>query len=99
MKKPDIFKPNVHVNNNRKVYYSFLDDRLNIDKENDYEEDPRDFIENLSKSGAYMFSKNVIIKTKDKTYDTRIAGKIGDRIITLDNDSINISDIERIYEK
>ena len=67
--------------------------------ENDYEEDPRDFIENLSKSGAYMFSKNVIIKTKDKTYDTRIAGKIGDRIITLDNDSINISDIERIYEK
>ena len=40
-----------------------------------------------------------MIVTKDKTYDTRIAGKLGNRLITLDNDSININDIKKIYEK
>lgn len=105
MKKPDIFKPNVDVNNNKKVYYSFLDDRLKIESELDRSSfdknnlSPLEFIDNLSKSDSYMFSKNVIIKTCDKTYDTRIAGKIGDRIITLDNDSININDILDIYYK
>lgn len=93
MKKPDIYKPNINVNNNRKVYYSFLN---NSEKEN---ETPIEFIDNLSKNGEYMFSKKVIIKTKEKEYETRIAGKIGNKIITLDNDSININDIEKIYEK
>ena len=53
----------------------------------------------LAKSGSYIFNKDVIIVTKDKKYETRIAGKLGDRIVTLDNDSININDIIKIYEK
>lgn len=99
-KKPEIFKPNIgNINNNRKTYYSFLDDKLGIEREAEQKEEPIDFINRLSNNGSYIFSKKVIIKTKDKTYDTKIAGKLGDKIITLDNESIRIGEIEKIYEK
>lgn len=102
-KKPEIFKPNIgNVNNNKKAYYSFLEDRLNIREEkDDYDngESVIDFINKLSKSGSYIFSKDVVIITKDKKYETRIAGKLGDNIVTLDNDSIRIDEIVKIYEK
>lgn len=101
MKKPEIYKPNIgNINNNTKAYYSFLDDRLDIErKEEPIKESPIDFINKLSKSGTYIFDKDVVIVTKDKKYETRIAGKIGNRVITLDNDSININDIIKIYQK
>lgn len=102
MKKPEIFKPNIgNINNNKKSYCSFIDSRGEVDKfiNNEDGEEPIDFINRLSKSGSYIFNKDVIIETKDKKYNTRIAGKLGNRIITLDNDSININDIIKIYEK
>ena len=96
-KKSNIFKPDIgYVNNNKQVYYSFLDDSLDIRRE---EEDPRSFMKKIDRSGSYMFRKEVIIKTKDKNYDTKIAGKMGDRIITLDNDIIPIYNIISISEK
>ena len=99
-RKPDIFKCNIgNVNNNSKVYYSFLEDRLGIEVEPKSKEDPIDFINKLSKSGSYIFNKEVVVKTKDKTYNTKIAGKLGDRLVTLDNESIYIKDIIDIYEK
>lgn len=100
-KKPEIFKPEIgRIDNNKKAYYSFLEDRLDIKTEK-YEEneDVIDFMNKLAKSGSYIFNKDVIIVTKDKKYETRIAGKLGDRIVTLNNDSININDIIKIYEK
>lgn len=100
-KKPEIFKPEIgNVNNNKKAYYSFLEDRLDI-KTDDYEEndDVISFMNKLAKSGSYIFNKDVVIVTKDKRYETRIAGKLGDRIVTLDNESIRIDDIVKIYEK
>ena len=102
MKKPEIFKPNIgNINNNKKSYCSFIDSRVEVDNfiNNEDGEEPIDFINWLSKSGSYIFNKDVIIETKDKKYNTRIAGKLGNRIITLDNDSININDIIKIYEK
>lgn len=102
-KKPEIFKPCIgNVNNNKKTYYSFLDDRLDIEKDEEEvftRDDAIDFINKLSKSGSYIFNRDVVIVTKDKKYETRIAGKMGDRVVTLDNDSIMINDIIRIYEK
>lgn len=100
-KKPEIFKPEIgKIDNNKKAYYSFLEDRLDI-KTDEYEEndDVITFMNKLARSGSYIFNKDVIIVTKDKKYETRIAGKLGDRIITLDNDSIKIDDIIKIYEK
>lgn len=102
-KNSNMFKPNIgDVNNNEKVYYSFLDDKLNVnnDKENFNDEEPIDFINRLNRESKYIFNRKVVIETRDNNrYDTKIAGKIGNRIVTLDNKSINIDDIVRIYEK
>ena len=95
MKKSDIFKPDViGVNNNEKVYYSYLDDKLDIKSNN-----PSEFISRLDKNGSYMFSKRVVIKTRENIYDTKIAGKVKDKIITIDSKVIPISEIVDIYEK
>lgn len=101
-KKPEIFKPNMNfIDNNKKAYYSYLEEPFEI--ENDIKEDGTSdvlgFINNISNSGSYVFNKKVVIVTDDKTYETRIAGKLGNRLITLDNDSINIDKIKKIYEK
>lgn len=97
MKKGEIFKPIIehNLNNNKNAYYSF------IKKEDTREsnEDPIDTLDRLIKSNSYIFNKKVLIVTKDKEYLTKIAGKIGKRVITLDGDSINIDDIIRIDEK
>lgn len=97
MKKGEIFKPIIehNLNNNKNAYYSF------IKKEDTREsnEDPIDTLDRLIKSSSYIFNKKVLIVTKDKEYLTKIAGKIGKRVITLDGDSINIDDIIRIDEK
>lgn len=100
-KKPEIFKPEIgKINNNKKAYYSFLEDRLDV-KTDEYEEsdDVISFMNKLARSGSYIFNKDVIIVTKNKKYETRIAGKLGDRIVTLDNDSIKVDDVIKIYEK
>lgn len=99
-KKPEIFKPNIgNINNNKKTYCSFIENSLEVEASEDINEEPIDFINRLGSDGSYIFSKNVVIKTKDNIYNTKIAGKIGNKIITLDNKSINIDDIEKIYEK
>ncbi len=107
-KKPEIFKPNMDfIDNNEKAYVSFLQngdskfdasDFLDDDSDGNLSVDVISFINGLSNDG-YVFNKRVVIVTKNRTYDTRIAGKIGNRIITLDSDSINIDDIVKIYEK
>ena len=95
-KKPEIFKPNMNFkDNNKKAYYSFLEETKQEESE---EKDVIEFLNELATT-SYVFNKRVVIITKDKTYDTRIAGKLGNKIITLDNDSINIDDITKIYEK
>lgn len=105
-KKPEIFKPNMDfIDNNEKAYVSFLqNDESRFDNDDYLDEsdgntlDVVDFINKLSHDG-YVFNKRVVIVTRDKTYDTKIAGRLGNRIITLDSDSINIDDIVKIYEK
>lgn len=100
-KKPEIFKPNMtFIDNNKKTYYSYLEEPLEVEeKQQDESVDVLGFLNNISNSGSYVFNKKVVIVTNDKTYETRIAGKIGNRLITLDNDSINIDEIKTIYEK
>lgn len=94
--KPDIYKPNIgHIDNNEKVYYSFLNDSLDDKKK----KDPENFIRNLEKEGSYMFRKDVIIKTRNSEFDTKIAGRINDKLITMDHKVIPIKNIMDIYEK
>ena len=100
-KKPKIFKPNMSfIDNNEKAYVSFLkDDNVSVSIDKKDSDDVISFLEKLSSNGTYIFNKKIKIVTNDDTYHTRIAGKIGNKIITLDNDSIKIDDILKIEEE
>ena len=98
--KPSIFKPNMtFIDTNKKTYYSYLEKPFIKDNNIEESVDVLEFLNKISNNWSYVFSKKVIIVTDNKTYDTRVAGKIGNKIITIDNDSININDIKKIYQK
>ena len=98
--KSSIFKPNMNfIDTNKKTYYSYLEKPFIKDNNTEEDIDVLEFLNKLSNNGSYVFSKRVTIITNNKTYNTRVAGKIGNKIITLDNDSIDINDIKKIYEK
>lgn len=99
-KKPEIFKPNMSfIDNNKKAYYSFLEEPSEREEQVEESSNVQDFLNKIAQKGRYVFNRNVVIVTKDKKYDTKIAGKLGNRIVTLDNDSIPLDDIVEIYEK
>lgn len=98
-KKGSMYKPRIgNIDNNQKIYYSYLEDKLSTDY-NENSLNIEDFLKNLNSDGSYIFNKDVVIETFDDVYNTRIAGKIGSRIVTLDNRSIDMKDIKKIYEK
>lgn len=96
--KNEIFKPTIDkdINNNENVFYSRNDEDL--DKFDGRTESLDDFLNRISSSGSYIFSHNVIIETKNKVYKTKIAGKVGNNIITMDDEVISISDIVSVKE-
>ena len=53
-------------------------------------------LDKLFNTNGYIFNIKVKIITDNKTYDTKIASKIGNSIITLDNDVICIDTIKDI---
>ena len=55
-----------------------------------------DKLNRLFNTNGYIFNIKVKIITNDKTYDTKIASRVGNSIITLDNDVINIDDVKDI---
>lgn len=97
-KKPEIYKPPIAkiLNNNEKVFYSSYD---NLIRSDDVSESPEDTLNRLSNNGRYIFNTKVIIKTMDKVYDTKIVGKINNKLITIDGDSILFDRILSIKEK
>lgn len=109
-KLPRIFKNDFkkEINNNRSVYYVKADNEeyaFSTRKENVLENDS--FMNNnideklnaIFKPGRHSFNVDVEIITKEKSYHTKIAGKIRDTIITLDNDVIAVKDIVDIKVK
>lgn len=53
-------------------------------------------LNDLFNTNGYIFNTNVKIITNDKTYNTKIASRVGDNLITLDNDVIRINEIKDI---
>ncbi len=98
MKKlPNIYKNEINkkITNNNTVYYctpkkDFLEENL---------ENPLVFLENLFKEKGYIFNKPLIIKTKDKEFDTAIVRKTDRYIYTLTDDIILIDNIISIRKK
>lgn len=56
-------------------------------------------IRRLFKSSRYIFNIGVIIKTDKKDYDTKIAGKMKNSLVTIDNEVIPIVEINDIIIK
>lgn len=103
-KLPRIFRNdfNKEINNNRSVYYVKANDdefSFSTRKEQKIQEDistnqtVEEKLNAIFKPGRHSFNVDVEIMTKDKVYHTKIAGKIRDTIITLDNDVIAMQDI------
>lgn len=105
MKKPKVFANTIDkkLYNNQEVFNSETDNvKVNDSKsenylyveENDYHNlDVIEKIEKLLNRNGYIFNVDVVIKTKFKVYKTKIAGKVNNHLITLDNDIIDIDDI------
>ena len=56
----------------------------------------QDKLNRLLNTNGYIFNKKVKIITNSKTYETNIASLIGNNIVTLDNNIININDVKDI---
>ncbi len=85
---------NINVNKNNQKSCEVEEKVINEDAVVDISVDEK--IDKLFNTNGYVFSKNVEIATNDKVYNTKIAGKVNNHIITLDNDIIKISDIKDI---
>lgn len=110
MKKelPEIFKKSVDTShcNNKKVFYTSENERsISTKKVKDNKIDNQSLttveekIRRLFKSSRYVFNINVLIKTDKKDYDTKIAGKVKNSLVTVDNDVIPIVEINDIIIK
>ena len=105
-KLPRIFKSDIdkEINNNRSVYYvKGENDEFSFSTKKEMQTDVfidiEEKINKIFKPGRHSFNVGVEIITANKTYDTKIAGKIRDCIVTLDNDVIPIKDIVDIKIK
>jgi hypothetical protein len=93
MKKKKIFvnKINKNIGNNQSNC-EVKEDTVIVNNTETVEEK----LERLFNTNGYIFNIKVKIKANDKTYDTKIASRVGDNLITLDNDIINVADIKDI---
>lgn len=107
-KLPRIFRNDIdkEINNNRKVYYVKSEEndfafstRKEKAKSANQTTDIQEKLNAIFKPGRHSFNVGVEIVTLSKTYDTKIAGKVRDCLITLDNDVIPLKDILDIRVK
>ena len=85
MKLPNIYKGNVTSDNNLRVAYADKEEKI----------DAKDLINKIFKQNK-LYKQDVVIETKDKTYNTKIIGKTNEHIITITNEVIKIDDIVKI---
>lgn len=88
------------IDHNRSVFYSKEErerktesDTLLFPIEKESESEILEKINSLFHSTHHSFSIPVLIVTKEKTYRTRLAGKMGNILITMDDEEILLTDI------
>lgn len=96
MKKlPSIFKnENISSKKNNKEYCIFTNHET-IVRENKVKEE----ISNIFSGIGHSYNIPVIIKTKNKEYDTYLVDRTRDIVITIENEHIKINDITSIKIK
>ena len=93
---PHIFKKNIsnkHINNKDVSYI-----RKDITKK-ESSLDILDKLDKLFNSSRYIFNIGVIIKTKDKVYDTKIMSRNKSSVLTINDEIIPIKDIHSLIIK
>ena len=97
MKKEKIYinKINKKIDNNQN-YCDVNETEKSVVSNNDSDLAVEEKLEKLFNTNGYVFNTDVKIITNNKNYDTKIAGRVGNNIITLDNDIINVKDIKNI---
>lgn len=92
-KLPKVFQNqiNKNINNNEKYYYS-ANNKKNKNEINE-PKNIRKIINSIFLSPNYIYKANVIIKTKNAEYETKIIGRNKEYLITMDNKTIKIDDI------
>lgn len=95
MKKPSVFvnKIDKKLKNNESVFASY--DREKPETMPD-SNNVRQKIKDIFASPNYVYKADVRIKTSHGVLNKKIVGMNGDRLLTMDNDFININDIRNI---
>ncbi len=94
MKKlPSIYHKDINrnISNNQEVCYAR--EKMDNNISNNINSNINDFIDALFREDGYIFNKPLIITTKNKNYNTAIVKKSNNKIFTLTDDIIDISDI------
>ena len=95
MKKPSVFanKIDKDLKNNERVFNSSNKKEVEVDLEREAKVDVNAKIRERFASPHYVYKADTVIKTKDGVLNKRIVGKNGDRLLTIDNEFIEIKDI------
>lgn len=103
MKKelPNIYKNQFSHDINRNLDVYHVKDNLNYGKDTNHNSEltVEQKLKKLFQSSRYIFNIEVKIITNKKEYDTKIAGKVKNSIVTVDGDTIPIIEIEDIIIK
>jgi len=94
-KLPEIYKEVININNNKNTFYSkneigTITNNKNIVVNNNTLSDN---LKSIFLLGKNSYTKKVRVITKDISYETRLVRRNNGKILTIDNDTINESDI------
>ena len=98
---PNIYKYQLNKDINRNLDVYHVKDTLNYTKESNRNSQltVEQKLKKLFQSSRYIFNIEVKIITSKKEYNTKIAGKVKNSIVTVDGDTIPIIEIEDIIIK
>lgn len=95
---PSVFKgKNIKNQHCKDIYY--IDNKLNSNERYVDNISVSEKLKKLFKTNRYVFNIGVIIETNEKVYDTKIAGKIKNSIVTVEGDTIPIIEIKNLIIK
>lgn len=92
---PHVFKKDIGIKNNNKNISYVRNNTLKQESKIDI----LSKIDSLFKSTRYIFNIGVIIKTKDRVYDTKIMSRNNNSLLTVDDEVIPIKDIYELIIK
>ncbi len=98
-KLPKVFHNDINKKFTNNKSYIYAENGKIDNSKNQTKNDVIELINSLFNEKGFIFNKPLLIKTKEKTYDTAIIKKDHNNIYTLTEDVISIDDIISIERK